>query len=202
MGGGAAARGGDLLIPLSRARQEAKIPLDATLLDSLLDEPVRQAWGGIHPLLMGGEYLPSDLPGETTIARISLRSTTGDVSEVRARPTGRGIRYRIVDEYETNFALPFDRAEVLLSLGELIQLIDNTQGMESRPGLVQPALDRSFGMGNRSGRSDEEWAESVRGFITVDSEFYPDLEAYFEAVVEEWLLGIWGPPLQGLALLR
>ena len=171
-----------------QAALEAGEEIPEGLLDSLLEEPVRQGWGAIHPLLMGGEYLPSDLPGETTIARISYRSTTGDVTEVRARPDGPPILYRFVDEYETEFVLPFDCSEVPLSLGELVELIDNTQGMESKPGLVRSALDRSFGMGNRWGRSDEEWAESVRRFITVSSEFYPDLETYYGAVAEEWLV--------------
>ena len=47
-------------------------------LGSTLDEPERRNWGKIHPLYMGGEYLPEDLPGETAIARVSLNSTTGD----------------------------------------------------------------------------------------------------------------------------
>lgn len=169
------------------AALQAGKELPEGLLDSELDEDTRRAWGAIHPLLMGGEYLPPDLPGETTIARIALRSTTGDVIEIRARPGVPGIRYRIVDEYDTDFILPFDRSQEPLSMGELIDLIDRSQGMGEVPGLVLHFLDRSFGRGNRWGKLHAEWLTSVRRFVTVSSEHYPDLGSYYEAAVEEWL---------------
>jgi hypothetical protein len=171
------------------AALEAGEEISEGLLDSLLEESLRQGWGALHPLLMGGEYLPSDLPGETTIARISLRSTTGDVSEVRARPTGRGIRYRIVDEYETEFVLPFDRSETPLSLGELIKLIDESDGFEEEPGLVRPVIHRNFGLGDPP-TSDPEWVKSVRQFVIVSSQFYPELRDYYVAFVEEWMIEV------------
>ena len=157
------------------------------LLDPLLEEEPRRFIGGIHPFFMGGEYLPSDLLGETTIARIALRSTTADVIEVRARPRGPGIRYRIVDEYETDFLLPFDRSEVPLSLRELTALVNNSEGLRQKQGLVSAEVEACCCPGGRSGRTHEEWLESVRGFVTVTSEFYPELQGYYEAFVEEWL---------------
>jgi hypothetical protein len=53
----------------------------------------------IHPLFMGGNYLPNPRPGEVEIARIFIYSTTGDVTAVYARRVGPRIRYRVVDEY-------------------------------------------------------------------------------------------------------
>jgi hypothetical protein len=49
---------------------------------------------------MGGEYLPNRHQQEVEIARIAIQSTTGDVTSVYARPVGKRIAYRIVDEYE------------------------------------------------------------------------------------------------------
>lgn len=175
-----------------RAALEAGEEIPEGLLDSQLEEPVRRAWGGIHPFLMGGEYLPADLPAEATIARISLRSTTGDVSEVRARPIKGGLHYRIVDEYETDILLPFDRSENPLTLGELVQLIDECEGFlrsDSQPKLGMVRAPMEYNFGSENGWSDpERRLQQARAFVRVTSEFYPDLELYFEALVEDWLV--------------
>ncbi|MEE9245771.1 MAG: hypothetical protein V3U63_06170, partial [Gemmatimonadota bacterium] len=56
-----------------------------------------------------------------------------------------------------------------------------------KPGLVCAELEARCCPGCRSGRTHEEWLESTRRFVTVSSEFYPDLQGYYEAFVEEWL---------------
>ena len=61
---------------LVREALEAGQDVPEGLLDPLLEEEARRYFGAIHPLFMGGEYVPPDLPGETTIVRIDLRSTT------------------------------------------------------------------------------------------------------------------------------
>ncbi len=96
---------------------EAGKDVSEWLLDPLLEEEPRRLFGSIHPMFMGGEHLPPDLPGEATIARIDLRSTTGDVTELRVRPGGAFLLYRFVDEYETEFLMPFDLSEPPLSMG-------------------------------------------------------------------------------------
>ena len=48
--------------------------------------------------MMGGEYLPADLEDEIEVARIELASTTGDVIQLRARPSDGRILYRAVGE--------------------------------------------------------------------------------------------------------
>ncbi len=106
--------------------------------------------------------------------------------ELRARPGGAGLLYRFVDVYETQFVMPFDRSETPLLMGELIELINGSVGMREKPGQVLPVLDANFGRGNR-GQNHEEWLERARRFVTVSSEFYPDLQDYYEAFVEEWL---------------
>src|ERR1700682_3343613 len=60
-----------------------------------LSERERQSIGRGHPGMMGGEYLPNELPGEVEIARLVLASTTQDVISLRARPMKSEIRYRM-----------------------------------------------------------------------------------------------------------
>ena len=92
------------------------------LAKSSLSEAERQAIGRIHPAFMGGEYLPNLDDTEIEIARISIRSTTGDVTSVYAR-RGKGcIHYRVVDEYggDTLTGATERTSDKPLSLGEAL----------------------------------------------------------------------------------
>ena len=59
----------------------------------------RKVLESVHPMFMGGNYLPDTDDGEVEIARISIRSTTFDVTSVYAKPVDGAIHYRVVDEY-------------------------------------------------------------------------------------------------------
>ena len=92
-----------------RARRALiKEALDTGEIDTLTDFVTapeletfdRQMLGRMHPMFMGGEYLPKIKPKEIEIARISIQSTTYDVTVLYARPVGKRIYYRVVDEYE------------------------------------------------------------------------------------------------------
>ena len=65
------------------------------LLNESLEDEIRTNRGRIHPLLMGGEYLPNYDAREVEIARIELKSTTYDVISLRARPIGSRIKYSL-----------------------------------------------------------------------------------------------------------
>ena len=52
----------------------------AFLASSALTNPDRAALGKIHPAFMGGEYLPNLTADEVMIARITIASTTQDVT--------------------------------------------------------------------------------------------------------------------------
>ncbi len=69
--------------------------IPAFLAESSLSDEERQVFGRIHPMCMGGEYLPDLNEDEIEIARISIQSTTGDVTSVYARRKEQGIRYRV-----------------------------------------------------------------------------------------------------------
>lgn len=93
------------------------------LAKSALSDEERRAIGRIHPAFMGGEYLPDLDATEIEIARIGIRSTTGDVTSLYAR-RGKGcIRYRVVDEYggETLTGTAERASAKPLTLGELYE---------------------------------------------------------------------------------
>ena len=70
------------------------------LTGEVLDEVGIKAWGRIHPMFMGGEFLPGYRSGEVEIARICLKSTTYDVDSIRARMGAGRIHYSFNDEYD------------------------------------------------------------------------------------------------------
>jgi len=138
--------------------------------------------GRIHPAFMGGEYLPPLKRGEVTIAYVCLASTTGDTIAIRARPVGKGIAYRIVDEYPEDG--PYQCSPVTslrpLTLGQLITLIDTCQTPheECGPGLVRPHwiyVGRSL--------SPEEGVE----FVSIESDYYPQLAVHYAIEAQRFL---------------
>lgn len=146
---------------------------------AVLDEETRQAWGRMHPSNMGGEYLPPLRNGEVEIARISLASVTADQISVRARRSGKRIAYCVVDEYESDTATYVCRPASSvspLSLKDLIALME--QACEGGS-IIFPILDNLEG-------GSSTLAERAT-FITVTSDFYPDLGRYYRALTDAWL---------------
>jgi hypothetical protein len=125
---------------------------------------------------MGGEYLPDFLDGEVEIARVTLASTTMDVTSIRARIVDGGYEYRVVDEYEEERETEFDvqpkSSDEPLTLGQVIDIIDTSE-------LVSGPRDMNFQGGAT--------AEEIFNFATVTSVYYPDLETYFDTADEKWL---------------
>ena len=78
--------------------REGEIPGD--VIQPALQPELRQATGAIHPWLMGGEYLPDRQDNEVEIARITIASSTRDVTCVYACRAKDEIHYKVIDEYE------------------------------------------------------------------------------------------------------
>lgn len=168
---------------------DAEIPPEG-LLQPVLQPDLRDFLGKIHPMLMGGEHLPDYLPTEVEIARVFMRSTTGDVISVRARLEGDDlIHYRIVDEYQDDpdwppYTLAIPISETSLTLGEIIRQLEESS-FGSDPNIVLGPIARNLNEGSE--------AEYMRGFITVSSNFYPTLgemfgkscEAHLDSVCQE-----------------
>lgn len=145
------------------------------LTDDSLPPDVGEALMAVHPALSGGEYLPSTEEAEVEIARLELVGTTlGDVVSVRARPDGEQIAYRIVDEYGSKIVPGIERSTVPLTMGELIDLIEDS---DTGPGLSDLRLRVIQG----------EEPRNLRHFMRVRSTFYPELEAWYEREIESFV---------------
>lgn len=154
--------------------------LPASLLRSGLTEDEQLSSGRFHPWGMGGEFLPDLADGEVEIARVVLKSTTMDVTSIRARRKGGAIRYSIVDEYpenELNFVVEPSRTDAPLTLGDLIHMIDHA--LEGG-GLVHVHRDWHYAEGGCQ-------PEEIYDFATASSEFYPDLSRWYDDANEQWL---------------
>jgi len=148
------------------------------LSKSALSDDERKVLGRIHPAFMGGEYLPDLLRGEVMIARITIASTTQDVTCVYARRGKNRIYYRVVDEYE----------------GET--LCGRTARTSARP-LTLAALEEFFngawsvfsvlGMNFRTDECDERRIQ--RFVVAADSSFYTDFEKLYRARIHAWAEG-------------
>jgi len=145
---------------------------DEEVMSSKLSEEHREAVGAVHPWLMGGEYLPDFMEKEVEIARVTLASTTMDVTSIRAQKSNDGYTFRIVDEYENEFEFDPKTSARPLSFKELIRIIDDCE-------LATGPRDMNL----EGGCTPEE----IYDFATVTSVFYPELSAYFSETNEDWL---------------
>jgi hypothetical protein len=161
--------------------------LPGSLLSDALSEEERECTGRIHPAYMGGEYLADYLPSEVEIARVSLNSVMWDVISIRARPGEDGrIHYRVVDEYETDFACTPESTVEPLSFAEMINLIETVEdggwGDEPVKGLTDRYRDY-----NLVGSLNRQEIESLEDFVTVSSAFYPEISRWYEIQAREWV---------------
>jgi hypothetical protein len=153
--------------------REGEIPGD--VIQPALQPELRQATGAIHPWFMGGEYLPDRQDNEVEIARITIASTTRDVTCVYACRAKDKIHYKVVDEYEgdTITSQTKRNSKLPLTLGELT---DFFLGAWDLLGVI----DMNF-------EGDGYPAEEVRAFFEASSEFYPAFGKLVEQSVEVWL---------------
>ena len=150
--------------------------LSPQLLAHALQEDDRRFIGRLHPSFMGGEYLPSTRKQEVEIARITIASTTQDVTCVYARPLGKRISYRIVDEYngDTITGRPTRTSIKPLSLVELVSFF--LQGWD-----LLGCLDHNF---CEYGYPRDE----VHGFIVdASSSFYSEFNEAITHEIDTWL---------------
>jgi len=140
--------------------------------ESLSDE-VRKSTGRVHPILMGGEYLPNLHKVEVEIARISLESVTGDVISVRAARGKRRIRYHIIDEYdgETLNGVTRRTSTRPLTLGQLERFIEGSSG--------------GMNIVRRNIPDDAADLKKYEGFLRATSPFYPDLTTLYQQRFDE-----------------
>lgn len=134
--------------------------------ESALDEANRRMIGRIHPLYMGGEYLPKMRKDEVEIARISIQSTTGNVVCLYARPVGHRIAYRVADEYEgSTLDGPSVRTSMRpLTMGAMMEFFLTSWNLFT-------CLDCNY----------EDDLQRKLNFFNAESEYYP----YFDDTLRE-----------------
>jgi hypothetical protein len=151
------------------------------LTESKLEDDIRGMIGRQHPCFMGGEYLPALEQDEIEIARVVYASATQDVTSIRARRRNGRILYRVVDEYDSSFELARKSSSKPLTFGELINFINQTaqDEYESGNGIVFSVIDSNLEYGGEP--------QTLRGFVTVASSFYPELARYYAEATEAYL---------------
>jgi len=145
------------------------------LAQSALEPGERRAIGRIHPAFMGGEYLPDMKQEEVAIARITIASTTQDVTSVYARRGKRRIHYRVVDEYGGDtLAAKRTRTSVRpLTLGELETFFNGAWS-------IFDVLEMNFGDGGYD-------IDQMLGFVVeVASRFYSDIGDLVTQRIIDW----------------
>lgn len=153
---------------------------DIEFANSLISEPTltsqrRRAKGGFHPSWMGGEYLPDRENQEVEIARITIASTTQDVTCVYAKRGATRIYYRVVDEYEGMTLDESTRTSIKpLTLRELMNFF--LKGWD-----IFSCLEANF---QDHGYRKEE----VQGFILdASSSFYAEFGDLLRYKVDQWI---------------
>jgi hypothetical protein len=120
-----------------------------------------KALESVHPMFMGGLYLPDTEGGEVEIARIEIASTTFDVACLFARQDKGQIQYRVVDEYggDTLTGPSEMTSDKPLTLGEMADFLLGAWS------LIE-VLEMNF----------EGDLDPALRFFTAKSEFYPEFD--------------------------
>jgi hypothetical protein len=144
--------------------EDADADIPQVLLEPSLPEPLRSFLGGQHPSAMGGEYLPDLVAAEVEVARITIASTTQDVTCAYARQEKDRIILRVVDEYDgdTLSGRKTRSARQPLSLAQFV-------------GFFLGAWDLCFSI-QLNFEGDGYPEGEVFGFFRGSSDFYPEFD--------------------------
>ena len=162
-------------------------PIDGRCLDAHLAPRLREAFVAADPFTHApGEFLPPYRRGEVELARIIVRTAPTIIYALRARQlTAKGRRrYRMVDEHGTSFTLKRTSSKHCLSFGEIVHLLDSAQPHTLDP-LKWPLPESImlWGMGVSIFES-----QRIHGFVSVQSEVYPTLGAFYARRLHGWLM--------------
>ncbi len=181
-----------------------RAPMPERLLADHLAAPLRDKVVALDPARnITGEYLPPYEPGENEIARVVLGTTPRLVYSLRAwtrmlpgkrphfgkttRRTGEDHKvYRLVGEGGVRFTIPSPRSVGVLSVRELIQLIDRAQA----PHLDDVPTHLPFPEALLWWRSRHEHdGRALQRFVRVSSVVYPELGAFYRQRLRWWVAG-------------
>jgi hypothetical protein len=94
-----------------------------------------------------------------------------------------GIAYRCADEYDGQFTLPITTSESPLTLLEVIRQFDegSLDGLNCSDGLAH-----AYNILNGMELDPDEASESLRGFTSIQSRVYRQLNDHFGHAYDEW----------------
>lgn len=102
----------------------------------------------------------------------------GGISVVYAIPTVEGkLHIAITNDDDIPFESPLQDLELLPTLGELLQILDETKLGSETWGVGHPTRENS----------DTEHREELRSFVTIRSELYPQLESLDQSRLDQWI---------------
>tara|TARA_Y100000031_G_scaffold103100_1_gene113037 strand:+ start:246 stop:1535 length:1290 start_codon:yes stop_codon:yes gene_type:complete len=159
---------------------------DNAMVKEKLTEWERKTIGRLHPVYMGGEYLPDANKNQVEIARVIMKSTTQDIISIRATKRKNNINYSIDDEYaddELDGYVVFQKtSKYPFSFKELINFLDNSQHSNGEVGICGGARDANY---TTYALTFEEDPEDHWDFETADSPFYSQLEEWYD--IQNWI---------------
>ena len=145
-------------------------------LEDEVSDDMRRFLGSRHPAWFGGEFLPGYERGEVEIARIVLRYSVPHVLSIRARRTRAGtMMVRMMDQYGAVFRSVHSRAKRPLTMGQLVEFIDNAT-MAGAQAPTQPYLESRI----------EQGAKGDINFVLLESCVYPMLAFYYATRLVAW----------------
>ena len=146
------------------------------LLDHALSRENREILGSLHPNFLGGEYLPDCSEEEVEIARITIASTTQDVTSVYARQGKSRIYYRVVDEYDGDtLSNPSVRTSLKpLTLGQLTKFFLGAWNLLD-------VLNFNF-------EDPRHSADEIKSFVVdASSSFYAEFGQLIDLRIDHWI---------------
>ena len=161
---------------------------DNAMVKEKLTEWERNLISKLHPVYMGGEFLPDTKNNEVEIARVIMKSTTQDIISIRAKKRKKDIVYSVEDEYNSEeegfgYKLIQKTSKKPFSFREFINFLDKCffSGGGGAVGIVGGARDDNyFNFGDSDVDPEEHW-----DFETAESQFYDQLEEWYN--IQNWI---------------
>ena len=136
------------------------------------------------------KYRPKDYFGgknknqdEVEICSIFLDSVQGDFISFRTKKKNDNFIFWIIDDDGNKYSLKQTSSSQTLSLEEVVDLLDTCKmtlfGTKCKPGIIRYHIEVAI-------ESMEMLKDDAMSFVIIKSDFYPDLEKYYEEQKSIW----------------